>query len=79
MKVIGYKRSDFVTKDGVSVTGLNIYMTYPATGTDAEGVVAERVYVSDAKLAKSGYKPRIGDEVNIMYNRFGKPETISKV
>ena len=79
MKVIGYKRSDFVTKDGVSVTGLNIYMTYPATGTDAEGVVAERVYVSDAKLAKSGYKPRIGDEVNSMYNRFGKPETISKV
>ena len=79
MKVIGYKRSDFVTKDGVSVTGLNIYLTYAATGTDAEGVVAERVYVSDAKLAKSGYKPRVGDEVNIMYNRFGKPETITKV
>ena len=76
MKIIGYKRSDFTPPEGSLVTGYNVYFTYPATGEDAGGVICERIYFSDAKLAKSGYKLHVGDEVRISYNRYGKPDTI---
>lgn len=79
MKIIGFKRGDFTSKDGVAITGYNVYLTYPATGTDADGVICERVYFSDAKLARSGYKLHVNDEVNISYNRYGKPESITAV
>ena len=79
MKLIGFKRNDFNTKEGVPITGYNLYLTYPVTGPEAEGMVAERIYVSDGKLAKCGYKPRVGDEVAVVYNRYGKPEAITKV
>lgn len=79
MKLIGYKRNNFMTKEGKTVTGLNLYLAYPVTGPDAEGMTAERVYMSDAKLAKCGYKPRVNDEVTVLYNRYGKAEAISKI
>lgn len=78
MKIIGYKRNNFTTREGTVINGINIYLTYPVTGTDAEGMVAERIYMSDGKLAKCSYKPRIGDEVTVVYNRYGKPEAIAK-
>lgn len=78
MKVIGYKRNNFQTKEGNTVTGLNLYLAAPVSGPDAEGLTAERIYMSDAKLAKCGYKPRVNDEVTVLYNRFGKPESIIK-
>lgn len=79
MKVIGFKRNDFTTKEGATVTGLNLYLAHPVTGSDADGMVAERVYMSDAKPARCGYKPKVADEVSVLYNRYGKPESISKI
>lgn len=32
MKLIGFKRNDFTTREGVTITGYNLYLTYPATG-----------------------------------------------
>lgn len=79
MKIIGFKRGDFTSKDGVAVTGYNVYLAYPATGADAYGVICERIYFSDTKLVRSGYKLHVNDEVNISYNRYGKPESITVV
>lgn len=80
MKVIGFKRSNFKSKSSdTMVTGYNIYLTYPVSGEDAAGVACERVYMSDDKLAKCDYVPQVGDEVNVTYNRFGKPEFILHV
>lgn len=76
MKIIGYKRSDFTTKEGTAITGYNLYLTYPIAGNDAGGSACERYYMTDAKLAKSGYTPHVGDEVNVSFNRYGKPESI---
>ncbi len=79
MKLIGFKRNDFSTKEGVTITGYNLYLTYPATGPEAQGMVAEHIYMSDAKLAKCGLdagKFKVGAEVTIQYNRFGKPDAI---
>ena len=57
MKVIGFKRADFMSKEGAPITGYNLYLSYPITGEDADGSACERYYMTDAKLARSGYKP----------------------
>ena len=77
MKVIGFKRADFMSKEGAPITGYNLYLSYPITGEDADGSACERYYMTDAKLARSGYKPHVGDEVNVSFNRFGKPRSLS--
>ena len=51
MKLIGYRRNNFQTQEGNTVTGYNLYLAYPATG----------------------------DEVEIAYNRYGKPSNIRAV
>lgn len=72
MKIIGYKRSNFTSKDGNLVTGFNLFLVYPLSGEDSAGQACDRLYLTDDKLAKSGYTPHVGDEVNVTYNRFGK-------
>lgn len=79
MKVIGFKRADFMSKEGAPITGYNLYLSYPITSEDADGSACERYYMTDAKLARSGYKPHVGDEVNVSFNRFGKPDIITVI
>ena len=79
MKIVGFKRGDFVTKDGASITGYNLYLSYPLTGEDASGSACERYYMTDTKLAKCGYTPHVGDEVTVSFNRYGKPDIITVI
>ena len=79
MKLIGYRRKDFTTKEGVTITGYNLYLTYPATGPEAQGMMAESIYMTDTKLARCGLdagKFKLGSEVTVQYNRYGKPDTL---
>ena len=70
MKIIGIRPSEFKGDDGSTVTGKNIYLTYPLE--KGEGMGAERVYLSTSKLNSLGYVPTVGDEVRLEYNRWGK-------
>lgn len=79
MKLIGYKRSDFTSKEGTIITGYSIYLSYPAMGPEAQGMETEHIYMTDAKLAKCGLdasKLKVGAEVTVQYNRFGKPDAL---
>ena len=68
--VVGIRSVNFKGKDGNPVTGKNIYFTEPLE--DGEGVSAERVFLSMDKLLKCQYDPKVGDEVHIEYNRYGR-------
>lgn len=68
--VVGVRTINFIGKDGNPVTGKNIYFTEPLE--DGEGVSAERVFLSMDKLVKCQYDPRVGDDVHIEYNRYGR-------
>lgn len=70
MKIIGIRPSEFKGDDGSTVTGKNIYLTYPLE--KGEGMGAERVFLTSAKLRDFGYVPAVGDEVRLEYNRWGK-------
>ncbi len=77
MKIIGIRPSSFKGDSGDSVSGKNIYLTFPLE--KGEGFGAERVFVRDAKLNTWTYQPKVGDEVNVTYNRFGRCDGMSKV
>ncbi len=77
--LIGYKRSDFNSKDGTAITGYSLYIASPAYGKDADGQIVERQYMSDNRLNACGYKPQVGDNVEITFNRFGKVAGIHRI
>lgn len=75
MKVIGYQSKEFKFDDGKVVDGINLYLTDQRSGVT--GVACERVSCSKQRLG--GYEPKLGDEIKILYNRFGKVESVECV
>ncbi len=75
MKIIGIKPTQFKGNSGEEISGKNIYVTYPLE--KGEGVGAERIFLTDAKLNEWTYKPKVGDEVNVSYNRYGRCDGMS--
>lgn len=78
MEVIGYERNCFRTKDNTEVSGYNLYLTVPVAAEVGKGTAAERIYLSDAKLAATGIDidKLVGREVQVIYNRNGKVSRI---
>lgn len=76
-KIVGIRPSSFKGDNGEQVSGKNIYLTYPLE--KGEGLCADRVFVTDGKLNEWAYKPRVGDEVRLAYNRYGRCAGMEKV
>ena len=75
--IIGIRPSSFKGNNGEEISGMNLYYTYPLEkGT---GLGAERVFMTNAKLASFGYQPIPGDNVELEYNRFGRVARIYPV
>lgn len=73
MKVIGYQRSRFTVKDtGEVIEGYNLYLTEPREYV--KGAACERVFLSLKKL--DGYVPALDDELELVYNRFGRVDRV---
>lgn len=73
MTVIGYQRSRFTAKDtGEVIEGYNLYLT--ETRENVEGAACERVFLSAKKLG--GYVPVLNDELELVYNRFGRVDRV---
>lgn len=75
-KIVGIRPSSFKGTDGTEISGKNIYLTEPLD--KGEGLATDRVFITDKKLAEWPYKPAVGDEVNLSYNRFGKCSGMTK-
>ena len=71
MKVIGFVESSFTAKDtGAVIEGMNIFVTFENKRTT--GSACDRLYVSRQRLEECGYYPSIGDDIEPLYNRYGK-------
>lgn len=76
MELVGYRKSAFTATDtGERISGYNLYLTY-ADG-NIEGVGTERVFLSDKRLG--GYLPRVGDQLELVYNRYGKVSEVRQL
>lgn len=71
MKVIGFSQRSFTAKDtGALIYGLNIYVTFENSRTT--GLACDRFFVSSNRLEECGYYPTLGDDIELVYNRYGK-------
>ena len=69
MEVIGYRRTQFTAQDtGEVIQGYSLYLT--SEEENVTGLSCERVFLSMKKL--DGYVPELGDQVRVVYNRYGK-------
>lgn len=68
--IIGIRPSSFTGEGGEKVSGKNFYFTSPLK--NGEGLGADRVFLLDSRIEKLDYVPSVGDEVEVIYNRFGK-------
>ncbi len=75
-KIIGIRPSSFTSPDGSQVSKKNIYLTEPLE--KGEGLAADRVFITDAKLSQWTYQPKVGDEVRVEYNRYGRCSGMEK-
>ena len=76
MKIIGIRPTSFTGDDKQEVRGTNIYVTYPLE--KGEGLGSERLFITEDKLSKWLYKPHVGDEVKVEYNRYGRSVGMEK-
>lgn len=73
--VLGYKHVEFDTADGKHIAGTNLYLC-----RDRDGVIGSeccKLFISDGKLGRAEKEIPIGYNVEISYNRYGKPESIT--
>lgn len=78
MTVMGFIRADFKGQDGNLVRGYNVFLSYEL-GEDGEGAGCERIYMTDDKLTRCGYQLKVGDTVDLLYNRYRKVAAIIPV
>ena len=78
MKMIGYRRADFTTTDKIEITGYNVYIATEIDPRSGAGVSVERMYLSDAKIARENLdlEKLLGRKIKVYYNRFGKIDSI---
>ena len=78
MKVIGFSERSFTAKDtGALIEGMNIFVTFENKSTT--GLACERFFISQKRLDECGYNPSLGDDIEVLYNRYGKITGISLI
>ncbi len=51
VRLLGYRKSDFSTKEGVEITGYSLYIATEIDPRNGKGLAVERSYITDAKIA----------------------------
>lgn len=72
-KLIGYRKADFTTKEGTRIVGTQLFFAYPWDGVVGE--IVEKVFASNKVKLPENFV--IGKEYNIIYNRYGKVDSIT--
>lgn len=69
MTVLGFKKVNFKAQNGDQITGMSYWLSEPIMEY-GEGVQVVKVFISSSRSLS--FTPSVGDEVNVVYNRYGK-------
>ena len=72
MKIVGVRKVEYTAKDGAQVKGYTVHATYTEKGTD--GLCCDNFFVSEKKA--DGWVPEVGETVELMYNKYGKIDSV---
>ena len=71
MKIIGIKQLEFTGKDGTKVKGYTVFYSEPIE-KDGKGFAAEKFFISEKKRKDLETDFEVGDEITLLYNKYGK-------
>ena len=75
-KIVGTQNTSFTGKDGTQVEGKTIHTTEPSDPKRGKGEAGEKIFLSASKVAELDFTPEVGDEIEVLYNKFGKVQTL---
>lgn len=75
MTIVGIRTKSFTGNDGTKISGCDLHLM--GEDSDVEGNFVDRIFVSEKKLGD--YNPRVGDVIDIRYNRFGKIDRLELI
>ena len=76
--IIGIAKTQFTGADGNIVSGLTVYTTEPLdTSKGSKGCKGDKFFLSQNKLKSLDFEPDIGQSINVLYNKYGKVQTIT--
>lgn len=84
MRIVGWQKMNFKSKDGVEINGYSLFYTEPFVqeAKNCVGVKADKVFVRPQifeaflqNATKNNFKP-FENEVLFVYNKYGKVEGI---
>lgn len=80
-KIIGIgPTKTFTTKDGTGtvITGRTFFVTDPIEH-GGQGESANHFFLTEAKYAGLGFAPSVNTDVEVLYNKFGKVQTLRQI
>lgn len=77
MMVVGKRSVNFTGQDGNVVNGTNYYVL--CTDNYTEGQKSDKIFVSDNLARNLSYLPKVGDEIQVDFNRWGKVSNITQL
>ncbi len=75
-EVVGLKKEVYKFDDGRKSEGMRLFMTTDTLDPDGQGKVFSDFYLSYEKLQKNNYLPKLGDLVQYLLGKTGKPDVI---
>lgn len=81
MVIVGYKKVNFVNKEGKEVNGYRVHVAEPARTEYEKGMITDSFYLNDQKFedyrCKDLYKSQ--KEIIVFYNKYGKIQALREV
>jgi len=72
-KIIGLKFGGFTPKNSTEkIEGVTVFATEPLRGDNTSGDEAFSFFLSQAKLEAQSFTLAVGQEVELLYNRYGR-------
>lgn len=70
VNIVGKRPVSFTAEDGHQINGVTVYITRP--DSRVEGLVADKLFISTARLSELSAPCKVGTSVLVEYNRAGK-------
>lgn len=77
MQVVGKRPIKFNGQDGNPVSGTYLYTLCDDNYT--EGKKSDKLFISDNLKSRLSYFPKVGDEICVDFNRWGKVSDITQM
>lgn len=75
-RIVGVVNTSFETKDKTKIEGATIHTLEAIDPKRGTGEAGDRFFLSRAKLATLDFKPSVGQEIQTLYNKYGRITTL---